>query len=186
MAAADLAGTFRSRFSQLVDATASPRPPESYASLEPYMEPSCRSCAGQEEGSGVAGLAAALALGLLAAYGAWRLWRAHRVHPGHWRGTRCITQPSEAAPPEGFVLYHAAWCGHCKRLRPAYRRLAAARPGAAFYECDDEVLRKGGGPQSLGIAGYPTVAFFRGGRLVDRFAGDRGDEALRSFVDQYA
>lgn len=75
----------------------------------------------------------------------------------------------------------AEWCGPCKQLKPVLEAAATRSGGALRLVCiDGDKRRQLCG--ALKIKGYPTVFAVRAGRLVDRFVGVPGQEALTAFV----
>ena len=66
--------------------------------------------------------------------------------------------------------FWATWCGPCKRVAPLVEQLAEEYAGQAIIgkcdiEEDDEL------PMRFGVRNIPTILFFKGGKLVDKFVG---------------
>ena len=64
----------------------------------------------------------------------------------------------------------APWCGPCKMLGPVISELAEAYDGRIVVgKCDieenDDVAI------AFGVRNIPTILFFKGGKLVDKFVG---------------
>ena len=64
----------------------------------------------------------------------------------------------------------APWCGPCKLLGPVISELAEAYDGRIVVgKCDieenDDVAI------DFGVRNIPTILFFKGGKLVDKFVG---------------
>jgi thioredoxin len=64
----------------------------------------------------------------------------------------------------------APWCGPCKMLGPVISELAEAYDGRIVVgKCDieenDDVAI------DFGVRNIPTILFFKGGKLVDKFVG---------------
>lgn len=64
----------------------------------------------------------------------------------------------------------APWCGPCKMLSPVISELAEAYDGRIVVgKCDieenDDVAI------DFGVRNIPTILFFKGGKLVDKFVG---------------
>jgi len=81
-----------------------------------------------------------------------------------------------------FVFFGAAWCGHCKRLKPVWSEVAAELKGhtvLATVDGDaqlDLVAR-------FGVKGYPTLVHVRSaGAQVRIFSGDRSKAELVKFA----
>ena len=74
-------------------------------------------------------------------------------------------------------------CGPCAALAPTVKRLAAKYDGRV------KVAQRnvGAGPRSaarLGVRGTPTVLFFRGGRVVERVVGLRGQHYYEEIIEE--
>lgn len=64
----------------------------------------------------------------------------------------------------------ATWCGPCKALAPTIAELAADYEGKVVVgKCDiednDDIAME------FGVRNIPTILFFKGGKLVDKFVG---------------
>jgi len=92
---------------------------------------------------------------------------------------------AEVAKGPVFAKFYAPWCGHCKKLAPAWTELAEeingdAEWGATIASVDctqhKEVCSENG------VTGYPTLKFFNGGEAT-KYQGARTLEALRTWLD---
>ena len=78
------------------------------------------------------------------------------------------------------VDFFATWCGPCKRISPEFERLSndANYSSWTFVKVDvdeaDEIASE------YQITQMPTFAFFKGGKMVDRYA----DSALATLVQR--
>ena len=88
-----------------------------------------------------------------------------------------------------FVKFYAPWCGHCKKLAPAWEELAAeameeASGRVRLAKVDAEKNAKLAA--KYGVSGYPTLLLFNGSsRVEDAFpytSGQRTLSALRHFA----
>ena len=73
----------------------------------------------------------------------------------------------------------ATWCGPCKAIAPIIAELAQEYEGKiAVGECDveenDDIAME------FGVRNIPTILFFKGGKLVDKFVG----AASKSVLDE--
>eukprot|EP00096_Caligus_rogercresseyi_P003657 TRINITY_DN1701_c0_g1_i1.p1 TRINITY_DN1701_c0_g1~~TRINITY_DN1701_c0_g1_i1.p1 ORF type:complete len:388 (-),score=136.24 TRINITY_DN1701_c0_g1_i1:160-1302(-) len=82
-----------------------------------------------------------------------------------------------------FVKFYAPWCGHCQKLSPTWDDLAVA------YKDDSKVkIAKIDCTQAQSICqgeevkGYPTLAYYRGGKKVEAYRGSRAMSDLKDFV----
>ena len=79
----------------------------------------------------------------------------------------------------------ATWCGPCKMLGPVISELAVDYDGKIVVgKCDveenDEIASE------FGVRSVPTILFFKGGQLVDKFVGaaskDKLDEKFKTLL----
>ena len=73
----------------------------------------------------------------------------------------------------------ATWCGPCKAIAPIIAELAQEYEGkSAVGKCDveenDDIAME------FGVRNIPTILFFKGGKLVDKFVG----AASKSVLDE--
>ena len=73
----------------------------------------------------------------------------------------------------------ATWCGPCKAIAPIIAELAQEYEGKiAVGTCDveenDDIAME------FGVRNIPTILFFKGGKLVDKFVG----AASKSVLDE--
>ena len=73
----------------------------------------------------------------------------------------------------------ATWCGPCKAIAPIIAELAQEYEGKiAVGKCDveenDDIAME------FGVRNIPTILFFKGGKLVDKFVG----AASKSVLDE--
>eukprot|EP00884_Botryococcus_braunii_P017433 jgi/Botrbrau1/4373/Bobra.105_2s0019.1 len=84
-----------------------------------------------------------------------------------------------------FVKYFAPWCGHCKKLAPAWKDLADHYRGdnqvnIAHVDCTAEKDIC----SSNEIRGYPTLKVVFNGQEHKSYLGQRDLESLKKFVDE--
>ena len=80
----------------------------------------------------------------------------------------------------------ATWCGPCRMVAPIISELAQEYDGnVVIGKCDveenDDVASE------FGVRNIPTILFFKGGQLVDKFVGaaTKGvlEEKVKAFLD---
>jgi len=79
-----------------------------------------------------------------------------------------------------FVMFHAAWCGHCKNAMPEVENFATKMKGQMNVGLV-EVPENAGLAERFRIQGFPTFKFFAKGKMYD-YDGGRKAEAFESFV----
>ncbi|XP_064398536.1 uncharacterized protein LOC135345112 [Halichondria panicea] len=87
-----------------------------------------------------------------------------------------------------FVEFYAPWCGHCKRLEPAYEEV-----GKAFDNSDSVVIGKVDADSEkalgskFGVRGYPTLKYFPQGSTEPKdYSGGRTAADIIAFVTAQA
>ena len=91
------------------------------------------------------------------------------------------------APPEQvtFVKFYAPWCGHCKKMAPAWVDLAKDLGGdetVVIAEVDCTVEKELCG--EFGVKGYPTLKSFKGGAEIEKYAGGRDVASFKKAVQE--
>ena len=89
------------------------------------------------------------------------------------------TFESEILKHDGVAVvdFFATWCGPCKAFEPTFAEFAADAPeGVKVARADVDKCPNAAG--SNGIMSVPTIAFFKGGELVDKLVGAQSKSAL--------
>jgi protein disulfide-isomerase A6 len=85
-----------------------------------------------------------------------------------------------------FVEFYAPWCGHCKRLAPAYEEVGKAfanSPDVLIAKVDADADRALGG--RFGVQGFPTLKFFpKGSTTPEDYNGGRTAEDIIGFINE--
>lgn len=82
-----------------------------------------------------------------------------------------------------LVKFYATWCGHCKKLAPAYKKVAEHFANDARFRIAEINVPENTVPKKYGVQGFPTIIMFRAGdKKPQRYNGDRTYEDLVKFV----
>lgn len=89
----------------------------------------------------------------------------------------------EAVSSNAVVLYHASYCGWCKKFAPTYAAFAneVREAKLPFHVAAIEMQKHGESVRPLlggSVRGYPTVILYREGHEPKKFEGERSVEAL--------
>lgn len=81
-----------------------------------------------------------------------------------------------------IVMMYAPWCGHCQKLKPIWDKIAK-QPGTqgvrvAKVDCTASTAVCG----EFSIKGYPTILYFRNGKLLDNYSGAKSEPELKSYM----
>eukprot|EP00850_Spirogloea_muscicola_P018293 SM000166S02474 [mRNA] locus=s166:188035:189412:- [translate_table: standard] len=85
-----------------------------------------------------------------------------------------------------FVEFFAPWCGHCKRLSPTWKALAAS-----YEDRDDTIIAQVDCTSEkktcsqYEIRGYPSLKMFFDGKDHEKYSGGRDLEVLRKYIDEF-
>ena len=89
----------------------------------------------------------------------------------------------EKSPQLAMVDLWAPWCGPCLRLGPKVEKIADDFAGKmkVFKLNVDENAET---PTRYGVRGIPTVLFFKDGKFLDSFSGDKPAEEIVAFIQK--
>ena len=110
----------------------------------------------------------------------WRRWNAPSSVVVLGAGT--FNDQVSNARGGAFVKFYAPWCGHCKKMAPAWDKLAAAYVNSTVLigDIDCTLHKKFCGTQ--GVRGFPTLKYFAGTTSGQKYDGKRDYAALSKFA----
>eukprot|EP00659_Diplonema_papillatum_P021548 gene21548-33154_t len=83
---------------------------------------------------------------------------------------------------KAFVKFFAPWCGHCKRMAPAWEQLESAVPDVVIGDVDCTQHRDL--CSKFSVRGFPTLRGFKAGSQDPlEYKGGRDYDALKSYVE---
>lgn len=84
-----------------------------------------------------------------------------------------------------LALFHADWCGHCKRLMPEFSKFESSYNGPANIQKINEASNKQM-CQQHGVQGFPTIRYYPNGmsdvKSYRDYEGPRTASGLESFM----
>ena len=107
-------------------------------------------------------------------------------HLGGFRGSveiEAFENFADAANKPSLVLFHADWCGHCKKMMPEWKKFKSQNKLNVLpidVESENkEIMNK------HGINGFPTIKFFPNGHAnggAQDYTGPRTTKGFHDFV----
>jgi len=111
------------------------------------------------------------------------------AHVGDLKGSFRVEAFENEMNGPVFVIFHAPWCGHCKRTMPEFEKLQQSFKGPvklvainADLEENKELV------QSQKVQGFPTIRYYPSGMSgkFDEYNGERTAEAFEQYLVQSA
>lgn len=126
---------------------------------------------------------------LFLVFGLLVLYYVHKTYLKEGMAVQAESFEEEVAGTKGkvLVLFHAPWCGHCKKLMPEWDAASKAvkeSEGVSMMkvECGSPQENKSHAAlmESYSIQGYPTIKVFENGKATGDYEGDRSKSGLLS------
>jgi len=94
-----------------------------------------------------------------------------------------LTQATTGATTgDWMVKFYAPWCGHCKRMAPAWDSFAEAMEESYVNVAKVDATANRDLAKRFGIKGFPTIKFFKQGKMYS-YKGKRDVESFTAFVE---
>ncbi|PIR47533.1 thioredoxin [Candidatus Uhrbacteria bacterium CG10_big_fil_rev_8_21_14_0_10_50_16] len=86
---------------------------------------------------------------------------------------------------EGVVVvdFWAPWCGPCKMMSPVVEELAEEMGNVTIAKVNVDENQEVS--MQFNVLSIPTFIIFKGGQVVDQFAGAMGKDALKARVEKH-
>jgi len=93
-------------------------------------------------------------------------------------------EPEMQQSKHAMVMFYAPWCKHCQAFKPAYSSVATLLKGKALIGAMDATEWKVT-PPKFEVKGYPTVLYFRDGKMVETYQGPRDKASVVSWLQAH-
>eukprot|EP00127_Corallochytrium_limacisporum_P005752 Clim_evm131s210 gene=Clim_evmTU131s210 len=80
-----------------------------------------------------------------------------------------------------FIEFYAPWCGHCKKLAPAWEELATELKGEGIKVAKVDGTVEKSSKTAFGIKGFPSLYLVQDGKMT-KYAGARTVQDLAKFA----
>lgn len=89
-----------------------------------------------------------------------------------------INHPALSDGKQGLLTVTAAWCGHCKRLKPVYSEVSGYL-GNSFPLFNIDAVKYASLVQKMGVKGFPSIKYIsKTGYLGSDYMQDRTVDAF--------
>ncbi len=87
-----------------------------------------------------------------------------------------------------MIAQVASWCGHCKALKPIYKKVAEELKKAGVKGVKLAIMdaTENDAPGDYKAKGFPTIHFFPAGKEGIEFDGDRSSKAIIEWIQKHA
>ena len=83
-----------------------------------------------------------------------------------------------------LVLFHAEWCGYCKRFMPTWKEAKSTLQNNNVVLKDYEADENADIMKANNVSGYPTLKLFKADGEVVNYEGDRSLGDLQRFINE--
>lgn len=80
-----------------------------------------------------------------------------------------------------LMLFHADWCGHCKKMKPDWDRASREFPGRCMEVESESITEEH--RNKFNINGYPSIFIVRG-ETIEEWNRGRTFEDFKSFLQE--
>lgn len=87
-----------------------------------------------------------------------------------------------------FVLFYADWCGFCREAKPVWQQIQPLyehHPSIRIFMVKKEEAEKYSKFRLQG-KGIPTFSYFRNGKYVEDYSGERTVDAFQQWIHKHA
>lgn len=85
-----------------------------------------------------------------------------------------------------FVKFYAPWCPHCQNMAKTWEDLANSYEDGSVSVAEVDCTQHQTVCGSQEVRGYPTLLFFSGGKMVEKYSGGRTLDEFKQFVARVA
>ena len=82
-----------------------------------------------------------------------------------------------------LVAFCASWCGYCRRITPALKRLADQKRGKMWVGIMD-IDREPELAKEEQIEGLPTLVLYQGGKVLGSIVGPDSGGVIEEFLEE--
>lgn len=85
-----------------------------------------------------------------------------------------------------LVMFHAPWCGHCKKMKPSFAKASAVlkKEDIVLAQVDATALRDLA--KGHGVSSFPTLKIFHEGVFAEEYEGGRSENDLVTYMRKFA
>ena len=82
-----------------------------------------------------------------------------------------------------LVLFYADWCGHCKSMKPEWKKFEKKYSNNCKKVEDKSITDEH--RKKYKVNGYPTIVLIKDDKIIETYKGERNFEGFESFIKKY-
>jgi len=112
-----------------------------------------------------------------------RFTKSQYLLEGFWEREE-VVETTGAGGDHILTLFHAEWCGHCKKMKPEWDKFKNGKYGKHCKDYESKEITPEMS-EKYGVKGYPTILLLKEDIVVTKYEGKRDVGSFEEFIKEY-